>query len=201
VNVPAEARRRSRLGLIGLAALFFVPLAVSFWLYYGTDWRPSAGAQHGELIDPARPLPEASLTRADGTLAGSDFLRGDWHLVYVGDGSCSTPCREALVKARQVRLALDKDVNRVSRVFLYAGAAPDPGYLAEEHPDLVAARIDDEAGRAVLAAFPQDPPPASAGHLYIVDPLGNLMMRYPADAPPRAILSDLERLLRLSHIG
>jgi cytochrome oxidase Cu insertion factor (SCO1/SenC/PrrC family) len=201
VNVPADARRRSRLGLIGLAALFFVPLALSFWLYYGTDWRPSGGAQHGELIDPARPLPDASLTRADGTPAGIDLLRGNWHLVYVGDGSCGASCRDALVKARQVRLALDKDVNRVSRVFLYLGAAPDPGFLAAEHPDLVAARVDDEAGRPVLAAFPQDPPPASAGHLYIVDPLGNLMMRYPAEAPPRAILSDLERLLRLSHIG
>jgi len=201
VNVPAEVRRRSRLGLIGLAALFFVPLALSFYLYYGTSWRPSGGAQHGELIDPARPLPEVALTRADGGPADAGLLRGDWHLVYLGDGACSTTCREALVKARQVRLALDRDVNRVSRVFLYTGSVPDTGYLAAEHPDLVAASLDDEAGRAVLSAFPQDPSPQAAGHLYIVDPLGNLMMRYPADTAPRAILTDLERLLRLSHIG
>jgi len=187
--------------LIGLAALFFVPLALSFYLYYGTSWRPSGGAQHGELIDPARPLPEVALAQPDGTPTGGDFLRGDWHLVYVGDGACDPACREALVKARQVRLALDKDVSRVGRVFLYAGAAPEPGYLAAEHPDLVAASVDGEQGLTVLAAFPQDPPPLSAGHLYIVDPLGNLMMRYPADADPRAILTDLERLLRLSHIG
>ena len=105
------------------------------------------------------------------------------------------------MKARQVRLALDKDVGRVGRVFLYSGTAPDTGYLAAEQPDLVAASIDGDAGRMLLAAFPQDPSPLSAGHLYIVDPLGNLMMRYPADATPRAILTDLERLLRLSHIG
>ncbi len=201
MNVPAEARRRSRLRLVGLAALFFVPLLLAFWLYYGTSWRPAGGAQHGELIDPARPLPSAGLARADGTRTEADFLRGDWQLVYVGGGACAPPCREALVKARQVRLALDKDVNRVRRVFLYSGAAPDLEYLASEHPDLVAASVDDEAGRTVLAAFPPDPPPLSAGHLYIVDPLGNLMMRYPADASPRAILTDLERLLRLSHIG
>lgn len=201
VNVPAEARRRSRFGLIGLAALFFVPLLASFWLYYGTDWRPSGGAEHGELVDPPRPLPEVALARADGGGADPGLLRGDWQLVYLGDGACGTDCREALVKARQVRLALDKDVNRVSRVFLYSGPAPDAGYLSAEHPDLVAASLDDEAGRAVLAAFPQDPPPLAAGHLYIVDPLGNLMMRYPGDTAPRAILTDLERLLRLSHIG
>jgi cytochrome oxidase Cu insertion factor (SCO1/SenC/PrrC family) len=201
VNVPADARRRSRLGLIGLAALFFLPLLLAFWLYYGTDWRPVGGAEHGALVDPPRPLPDVSLVGVDGTPTGAGFLRGDWHLVYVGSGACDADCREALVKARQVRLALDKDVNRVTRVFLFAGSAPDPGYLAAEHPDLVAAGLDDTAGRSVLAAFPQDPPPMTAGHLYIVDPLGNLMMRYPADATPRAILSDLERLLRLSHIG
>ena len=201
MNVPAEARRRSRLGLIGLAALFFLPLLLAFWLYYGTDWRPAGGAEHGALIDPPRPLPDVALLRPDGTSTGAGFLRGDWRLVYVGSGACDPGCREALVKSRQVRLALDKDVNRVARVFLYAGSPPDPGYLASEHPDLAAAGLDDDAGRSVLAAFPQDPPPMTAGHLYIVDPLGNLMMRYPADAAPRAILSDLERLLRLSHIG
>lgn len=195
------ARRRSRLALAGLAALFFVPLAASFYLYYGTSWRPGGSARHGDLIDPARPLPPASLERADGTPTGSDFLRGDWHIVYVGAGGCDTGCREALAKSRQVRLALDKDVNRVSRVFLYDGDPPAQDFLAGEHPDLVAASVDGPAGAALLERFPQEAPPRASQRLYLVDPLGNLLMSYPPEATPRAILTDLERLLKLSHIG
>lgn len=198
MNLPADAQRRSRLGLIGLAALFFVPLALSFYLYYGTGWRPAGGAQHGELISPARPLPEVNLALPDGTATGPDFLRGDWHLVYVGEGACDPACQDTLVKTRQLRLALDKDVNRVSRVFLYDGA-PATDYLAAQHPDLVAASLGGPEGERLLAAFP--PESRAVRRLYIVDPLGNLMMSYPADAAPRAILSDLERLLKLSHIG
>ena len=201
MNAPSASARRPRLALIGLAALFFVPLAASFYLYYGTGWRPSGAAQHGELIHPARPLPETQLALADGGVTGADFLRGDWHLVYVGSGDCDATCREMLVKSRQVRLALDKDVTRVGRVFLYAGAAPTPGFLASEHGDLVAASVAGSEGARLLAAFPAEPPVLVAGRLYIVDPLGNLMMSYPPGAPPKGILEDLERLLKLSHIG
>jgi cytochrome oxidase Cu insertion factor (SCO1/SenC/PrrC family) len=201
MNTRESTRRRARLGLIGLAALFFVPLALSFYLYYGTGWRPAGGAQHGELIDPARPLPAASLQQADGTTTGEEFLRGRWHLVYLGDGDCTAACRDALVKSRQVRLALDKDISRVGRVFLYEGPAPDPELLSAGHPDLVAASLSGESAAGLRAVFAPGPEPAAADYLYIVDPLGNLMMRYPPDATPRAILTDLERLLKLSHIG
>ena len=188
------------MGLIGLAAIFFLPLALSFYLYYGTGWRPAGGTQHGELVSPARPLPAVSLTRADGKPTGTDFLRGTWHLVYVGDGTCPGSCREMLVKTRQIRLALNKDINRVHRVFLYAGGPPPQDYLGREHGDLVAASLAGPDGARLLAVFPPDPPPLG-GHLYLVDPLGNLMMSYPPDATRKGILTDLQRLLKLSHIG
>ena len=199
---PAENRqRRARLGLVGLAALFFVPLALSFYLYYGTSWRPAGTTQHGDLIEPARPLPEVALTLADGTQAGPEFLRGEWHLVYLGGGDCVADCRSALVKMRQVRLALDKDMDRVGRVFLYAGELTAADYLVHEHPGLAAAGVDGEAGTRLLQAFPDPGTAVTSGKLYVVDPLGNLMMSYPGDAPPKSILTDLERLLKLSHIG
>lgn len=201
MTTPDKARRRARLALVGLAALFFVPLALSFYLYYGTGWRPAGGAQHGDLVDPPRPLPEVELALPGGGSTGPGFLRDVWTLVYFGDGACGPGCRESLVKARQVRLALDKDMGRVGRAFLFTGSLDDPGYFAREHTGLVVAGIDGAAGAALLQAFPVDPAPPAGGRLYLVDPLGNLLMSYPADAPPKALLEDLERLLRLSHIG
>jgi len=100
------AVRRGRRQLLGLAALFFVPLAVAFWMYYGpTGWRPAGDASKGDLIDPARPLAVLALTTADGTQTKPDFLRGKWSMVYVGDGLCDDRCRKALYLTRQSRIA------------------------------------------------------------------------------------------------
>lgn len=201
MNPQANTRTRARLGLIGLAALFFVPLALSFYLYYGTSWRPQGTTQHGDLIEPARPLPEVALTLADGTLAGPQWLQGTWHLLYLAPGDCPPACRDMLVRIRQVRLALDKDMDRVGRVFLYRGSLSAGDYLLQEHPGLLVASVDSDAGQRLLQAFPDGDSAVTSGKLYVVDPLGNLMMSYPGDVPPKSILNDLERLLKLSHIG
>ncbi len=205
MNSPdPDSVRRGRRQLLLLAALFFVPLAIAFWMYYGpSGWRPSGDASKGDLIDPARPLAAMALTTTDGTQTQPDFLRGKWSLVYVGDGLCDDRCRKALYLTRQSRIALNKDMDRVQRVFLVTGRCCDRGFLAEEHPDLVVARVDDDAAAALLEPFPTygGVPLADAGRIFIVDPLGNLLMSYAATAPDKALLTDMKKLLRLSHIG
>lgn len=205
MNAPdPNAVRRGRRQLLLLAALFFVPLAVAFWMYYGpSGWRPSGNASKGDLIDPARPLAALALTTADGTQTSPDFLRGKWSLVYVGDGLCDDRCRKALYLTRQSRIALNKDMDRVQRVFLVTGRCCDRGFLAQEHPDLIVARVDDDAAAALLEPFPTygGVPLADAGRIFIVDPLGNLLMSYAPTAPDKALLTDMKKLLRLSHIG
>ena len=196
--------RRGRRQLLLLAALFFVPLAIAFWMYYGpSGWRPSGDASKGDLIDPARPLAALALTTADGTPTQPDFLRGKWSMVYVGDGLCDDRCRKALYLTRQSRIALNKDMGRVQRVFLVTGRCCDRGFLAQEHPDLIVARVDDDASAALLEPFPTygGVPLADAGRVYLVDPLGNLLMSYAPTAPDKALLTDMKKLLRLSHIG
>jgi cytochrome oxidase Cu insertion factor (SCO1/SenC/PrrC family) len=205
MNAPdPNAVRRGRRQLLLLAALFFVPLAIAFWMYYGpTGWRPSGDASKGDLIDPARPLAALALTTADGTQTKPDFLRGKWSMVYVGDGLCDDRCRKALYLTRQSRVALNKDMDRVQRVFLVTGRCCDRGFLAQEHPDLVVVRVDDDASAALLEPFPTygGLPLADAGRIFIVDPLGNLLMSYAPTAPDKALLTDMKKLLRLSHIG
>lgn len=200
---PQQARTRGRRQLVGLAALFFVPLAIAFWLYYGPmQWRPNGGTNQGELIAPARPLPAVALARPDGSPIDAQFLRGKWTMLYVGDGQCDARCRKVLYLTRQSRLALNKDMDRLQRVFLVTGLCCDRAYLAAEHPDLVVALVDGPAGASLLAPFPAYGEPAGAsGRIFLVDPLGNLMMSYPQGAPDKALLTDLKKLLRLSHIG
>ena len=169
-----------------LVALFFAPLALAFLLYYGGGWRPPGSTNKGELISPPRPLP------------GVSAWHGKWTLVYVGDGRCDERCRAALILTRQTRLALNADMTRVQRIFLATGNCCDRTYFAAEHPDLGVEQVDNAAGAALLGAFPD----VASGSIYIVDPLGNLMMRHaPSAGLSKDLLEDLRKLLQLSHIG
>ncbi len=199
-----RAVRRGRRQLLLLAALFFVPLAVAFWLYYGpTGWRPAGGSNKGDLIDPARPVLAVALQSPDGGTIDPDVLRGKWTMLYVGDGACDARCRGALYLTRQSRVALNKDMDRVQRVFLVTGRCCDHEFLRQEHPDLVLGLVEDAVSAAVLEPFPAygGVPAAAAGRIYVVDPLGNLLLSYARDAPDKALLTDVKKLLRLSHIG
>ena len=96
---PSQTAGRG--ALIGLAALFFIPLIGAFWLYYAGGWRPAGSTNHGELISPARPLASVQLVKADGSAARADLLKEKWTLVYIGDGACDEACRTALWTMRQ----------------------------------------------------------------------------------------------------
>jgi hypothetical protein len=196
VSTTSGGTRGPRRQLWLLLLLFFAPLLVAFWLYYGSGWRPAGHTNHGELIEPPRPLPEIAVPGADPATRAP--FTGRWSLVYVGDGGCAPDCRVALHVMRQTHLALGRLAPRVQQVLLASSACCDHAFLDREHPAL---RVIDASGpqaAALLAAFP-------AAHrrrgIFIVDPLGNLMMRYDIRLEPRGLLLDLKKLLELSHIG
>jgi hypothetical protein len=182
--------RRQRRLLVGLAVLFFAPIALSFYLYYGRSaLQPLGKVNHGVLVQPPRALPAAALPAA-----GS----GKWTLIVVAEGGCDAACVRRLYDTRQVRTALDRDMPRVQRVLVATGACCDETFLRREHPDLVT--VQSDAVAPLLEDLRADDAPP-AGRIFVVDPLGNFMMWYPADAPPKGLLEDMKRLLKLSHIG
>ncbi|HVY82025.1 MAG TPA: hypothetical protein VG994_13635 [Steroidobacteraceae bacterium] len=181
-----------------LAGIFLLPLLLSFWMYYGNGWRPARLANHGELLQPVRQLPGAELREANGAVAPVNLFMDKWALVYVGNGACDATCRSALYFMRQTRLSLNNDMTRVTRVFLATDSCCDRAFLEREHPGLIVIDATGPNAHELLAAFPTTD---QAQSLFIVDPLGNLVMRYDTRADPKGLLTDLKRLLRLSHIG
>lgn len=200
VSGSVGVRARNLRTVAALGALFLLPLAFAFLAYYA-GWRPAASVNHGTLIAPPRPLPPLVLPRASrggpGTAAAETF-RGVWTLVYVGDGLCDADCARALLVMRQTRLALNNDMTRVARVFLASGRCCAPALRAAPDPGLIVLDATGPADAPLLAQFPQD---GRAHSVFVVDPLGNLMMSYDDRNDPHGLLEDLRKLLRLSHIG
>lgn len=192
---------RSRRQVYILIGVFFAPLLLAFILYYGLGVRPTGSTNKGDLIHPAIPLPEVTLPGVADQQLPANFLRGKWSMVFIGDGACDNRCREALTLMRQTRLALNDDLTRVQRVFLVTANCCNSNYLDQEQHGLLLGRIDGAEGQTLLETFPDGAGEVSHGRIYLVDPLGNLMMKYEPNAPQKALLDDMKKLLKLSHIG
>ena len=171
-NSDASARpRRSTLTLWLILAVCAAPMIGSYIAYY--FWQPGRHVNYGELIEP-RPLPDAELHSLDGRPFRFSELKGEWVLLAADRAECDERCRAKLVYMRQVRLAQGQDTERIERVWLLTdGGMPDPALLAQ-HPGLRVARA---GANELVKALPA--PASPTDHIYIVDPLGNLMMRFP----------------------
>jgi hypothetical protein len=170
-----------------LAAVFLLPLVLAFVMYYGNTWRPVTRTNHGELLDPVRQLPPTA-----------NLFKDKWTLAYIGNGACDDACRSSLYFMRQTRLSLNNEMSRVDRVFLATGSCCDRQYLEREHAGLTVVDATTPQMRELLNAFPTTDRSHS---LFIIDPLGNLVMRYDTRDDPKGLLDDMKKLLRLSHIG
>lgn len=191
-----QAQRTSsgRWKMIAVLLVCAAPVIASYFTYYVV--RPEGRRNFGDLIEPQRPLPDqasVSLTAQPGNLRA---LRGQWLLVSVAGGACDQACRHHLYLQRQLRESLGRERDRLDWVWLITDDAPVPDTLLPALKDATVLRVAPAALSAWLA-------PASgqqlADHLYVVDPMGNWMLRFPAKldltTAPKA-KRDLERLLR-----
>ncbi len=188
-----EPHKSGRLQLLLIAAVFIGPLIVAFWLYSGeSSLQPTGRSNHGALLEPIVNLAD----EVPGSAVVEQFDRL-WILLYMSTAECDETCRDALYTARQARLMLGKEMDRVSRVFLHGETPPDTVFLAEEHPGLTT--IEDSGLAGLLNnKRPQD---VSAGGYFLIDPHGNLVMYFRPDLDPADMVDDIKHLLRLSRIG
>jgi hypothetical protein len=172
------------------------PVIASYYTYYVI--RPESRRVYGELIDPQRPLPTVQAHALDGAAVALPSLRGQWLLVTVADAACQERCQRHLYLQRQIREGLGREKDRVDRVWLISGGGEVPTVLLKAVKDATVLRVDS----AALAAWLSPAAGKSLDeHLYLVDPMGNWMMRFPAgmDVPAAARAKrDIERVLRAS---
>jgi hypothetical protein len=185
--------RSGRIKLLAIAALCLAPFVAALIAYY--YWQPQGGMNYGELI-PARTLGDPPLRHLDQRAFRLSELRGKWILLQLDQAACAAACQAKLYNMRQVRLAQGREMERVERVWLVLDEAPLETLLMREYDGT---RMLRAAGSPLVAEFP--PAGSVRDHIYLIDPHGNLMLRFPKDADPRRMHKDLARLLRASRIG
>lgn len=198
IGAGAEAANsvKGRWKMLAVLLVCAAPVIASYFTYYVV--RPEARRNFGNLIEPQRPMVMLPTQALDGKVADVSALKGQWLLVSVAGGACGEKCEKNLYFQRQLRESLGKEKGRLDRVWLVTDGAPVSSTLTSALTDAAVLRVDP----VVLARWLE---PASAqslsAHLYVVDPLGNWMMRFPADLDATAAAEakrDLDRLLRAS---
>lgn len=196
---PSQPRHKSPWLLIGILAAVFVLPVVAAWLLYLNINRVNFGTtQHGEFVTPAHLLHPVALPLplAGGTLAPDYFLKR-YTLVYLGAADCNPDCEAALILTRQTRLALGRRIESAQRLYLVLGAPANPAKLSREQPDLTVADVSGSAGQEFIRQFSADghSTPDIGKYIYLVDPRGYYVLRYPIQGPPEGLLKDLQHLL------
>jgi len=184
-----RAVARTRRTLIAIAAIGLAPIVASYVTYY--LWPREARVNYGELLAiPASAPIEGE--RADGRPFRLSDLRGRWVVLMSAPGTCDARCERMLYSTRQARTIQGADQERVVRVWLASDGGVPRAALLAEHPGLDRVRVE-------LATIANSP--LADGRIYLIDPLGNWVLAWPADPDIKKLANDLARLLRASRIG
>ncbi len=216
-------RRRNLWPLWGVLAVTIAPVIASYVTYYGI--KPEGRTNYGDFVEPQVTVTSVAVNVLVAPKAESAFAAiqaesptrrplselghwsGRWLMIRIGPSACAQACQQELWLMRQLRLTTGRERDRVERLWIVSDSGtPDPAVLAE-HEGLWVVRLGDAANKDPLianwlsVAIQSVAQQAGASNIWIVDPLGNLMMRFPDNPDPNAMKKDLNRLLKASRIG
>lgn len=194
---PAEVKRRTNWTLFLVILVCASPVLLSYFTYYVI--KPQSRTNYGELIDPRQyAIPDLGATTLDGKPASLKDYAGKWLMLQADVAACAKPCTEKLYWQRQLRTAQGKEMERVERIWLVQDDQPISTELLKEYDGTRVLRVD---AKKLAAWLPVPEGGNVADHLYMIDPLGNLMMRWPKDPDANRIKKDIIKLLKASSIG
>lgn len=195
-----KQQRKGRRMLVFLVALFALPILVVLAMYQ-LDYRPG-GSSHGELIAPPKTLQLPPVQDLHGKAFGAEQWKAKWNVVYIAASGCAAECQKQIHLLRQIHVSLNKEIDRVQRILLVPAVTGQAELAAiqQRYPDLVVLTGHEAAALAQQFALPGHPA-GTAGRVYLVDPLGNLMMSYPPGYDPKGLREDMTRLLKYSWVG
>ncbi|HEV7855831.1 MAG TPA: cytochrome C oxidase subunit I [Herminiimonas sp.] len=192
-----KKKNHGRWKLFAVILVCAAPMLLSYFTYYVI--KPTSRTNYGELIDPrGYPIPVLGATTLDGKPTSLDAYKGKWIMLQVDQSDCQSACQKKLYDMRQLRLAQGKEMDRIERIWLITDDKPLETIVMREYDGTRLLRVKADAVKAWL---PVEATTVASDHIYMIDPLGNLMMRFPKDADPNKIKKDLNKLLKASAIG
>lgn len=204
MNVNENLRKKNQRTLILMVLAFIVPVVAAYLVFINMDGSGKTN-NYGDLIVPARPLVSFKLQTIEGKAFGLKQLKGNWHLIYIGNGACEQQCQDSLSKMHQTRMAQGKPMSRVRLLYLALDKKALVGMkeLQGRYSHLTVITGKKAAISHAVKPFKTDNKHniQDGGLIFMTDPLGNLMMRYEMDIRLIGMIKDLEHLLKVSQIG
>jgi cytochrome oxidase Cu insertion factor (SCO1/SenC/PrrC family) len=191
-NEQTADRKKNRRTLILLVVVMVAPIVASYLLYF-SNVRPGS-VNYGELLE-VKPLAGNALNQSDKTIFRIRQLRGKWALISIDSGRCDEVCRKKLYYMRQVRTIQNTEKERIERVWLIDDDQAPSADIVKEYPGIWLINAKDSD---LLKELPAKE--SVHDHIYVVDPIGNLMMRFPKDPDPAKMAKDIKRLLKVSQL-
>jgi hypothetical protein len=193
-----DQQRRGRLILLCMLIFFITPV-IAVVAMYKLDWRPK-GESIGELVTPAKALTmQQPLVSSDGNVASINLLKDKWSMVYM-TADCDAQCKDKLHQMRQLHVSLYKEIPRMQRLLFTT--VSDVTEIKQNYPDLL---ILNQPKTDIISFSEQfnihNETSMTAGRIYLIDPLGHLIMSYSASTSPALVRKDITRLMKYSWTG
>lgn len=205
-----QKKLRSKTPLVIILLMSLAPVIGAVLVYFNPEWRPEGSAAYGELVQPQRPMPSPQalpLTTLDGKPFDLSSLKGKWIMMAADGGDCLDACARKLYIVRNTHASQGKHVERLTRVWFITDDAAVPQKVLEAYKGTVMVRVNPVVlqqfllGGAPGSMTPEQARKALSTPMWVIDPLGNLILQYPPVADPELFRKDIRKLIKSSRIG